>query len=339
MSIIRASKNFEGGEMSQKANTYIKPGIKLVDFKNKDNGVYLFLLGAYKQDTNGNGVWYKPIKIRDNFGVGMYKEKFAVRPNCPIDYFSNKVMTFAPDMAKSSKVTDPETGKDRWIYPAWGRTAWRVLYNAAIYGEFGAGVHVLDLPMNGGGNVIDEHVRGKQANGEDNPSLTDYENAIPINIKLDLKAKGQPWKIQINATKPTALPVELADTDYLYNLDEVIKYPEVDELMEKLKSVVPTDVFRKGLDGYETGTTTVSMSTTVKDEIPMVFENPVTKPNIPKTAIPKATIAPTINIPKPPENVQHTGEGLPEASVFTPGSSSGNAALAAAQSFLRNNKK
>src|ERR1035438_3051539 len=178
MAIIRASKSFEGGDLSQRGSSYLKPGTRTVNFKDKDNGVFLFLLGAYKTDNAGNGVWYKPIRLRDNFGLGLYKEKFASQPNCPIDYFANKVQTFAPDMAKSKETVD-EDGRKRWIYPAWGRTAWRVLYNSAIVNDYGSGFHILDLPMSGGGSVIDEYVKGKDSEGQDNADLTDYENAIP----------------------------------------------------------------------------------------------------------------------------------------------------------------
>jgi len=333
MAIIRASKQFEGGALGQNGTSYIKPGTRTVSFKNKENGVFLFLLGAYKQDNNGAGVWYKPVKIRDNFGMGMYKEKFAAQPNCPIDYFANKVQTFAPEMAKSRETVDEE-GRKRWIYPAWGRTAFRVLYNAALFGDYVAGVHVLDLPMSGGGSVIDEYVRGKQADGEENPDLTDYENAIALNIKLDLKAKGQPWKIQINQNKTYQLPVELADTEYLYNLDEIVNYPSKDDLIEKLRSCVPTDVFEKGMEGYSSGDrTVVSMAAPKKkvtapatvlpvaeetDDIPMGFENPTAAPS-------HKAVAPSVVIPKANSK---SGE------AHAQGAGSNSNALAAAAAFL-----
>ncbi len=342
MAIIRASKTFEGGDLTQRASSYIKSGTRLVEFKNKDSGVFLFLLGAYKTDNNGNGVWYKPLRVRDQFGMGMYKEKFAVQPNCPIEYFANKVQTFAPEMAKSQETVDGE-GRKRWIYPAWGRNAYRVLYNAAINGEFATGVHVLDLPMSGGGSVIDEYVKGKDMHGNDNADLTDYENAIPLNIKLDLKAKGQPWKIHIDTAKKYQLPTQLADTDYLYNLDDIVNYPSKDELIEKLKSVVPTDIFNKGMEGYSSGErTVVSMSIPAPkktvaapapivedpvaepDDIPMTFSNPV--PNIPKA---NNSVAPSVNIPK---STLPKGD-LPDAPNFTTPSSN-SAAIKAAKAKL-----
>lgn len=329
MAIIRASKAFEGSELTQKSATYIKSNTRIVDFKNKENGVYLFLLGAYKEDSAGNGVWYKPIKIRDNYGMSMYKKKFAIQPNCPIEYFANKVLQFAPDMAKSREIE--EDGRKKWIYPVWGRTAWRVLYNAAIFNDYGAGVHVLDLPQSGGASVIDEHVRGKQADGSPNLDITDYEHAVPINIKLDLKVKGQPWKIAIQTQKTYPLPRELADTDYLYNLDEVIAYPDKQALIDELKSLVPVDIFRKGLEGYSDGLTPEFTSTPetpevdVRSEVPPVYENPVA--SIPRSNTAK-TVAPTVSIPK--ANTE------PKASEPV---ASNSDVLKRAQEFLKNKVK
>lgn len=342
MAIIRASRTFEGGDLTQRSSTYIKSGTRIVDFKNKENGVYLYILGGYKTDSAGAGVWYRPLKIRDNFGMGLYKEKFAVQPNCPVEYFASKVQTFAPQMAKSEQVKD-DAGKTRWVYPAWGRTAWRVLYNAAIHNEFGSGVHVLDLPQSGGASVIDEYTRGKQEDNTPNPELTDYEKAIVVNIKLDLKASGQPWKIQINPGRTLRLPVELADTEYLYNLDEVINYPSKDQLIEKLKSIVPSDIFRKGMDGYSDGPTTVSMSIpathAASPEVaePLVSSETELEVNpmmaLPKApSIPKATIAPTMSIPKANAKAETASD---QATPFV----SDSDALKAAMSYMKSKKQ
>jgi|GEM_PF-3847943 hypothetical protein len=343
MSIIRASKTFEGGALSQKSASYIKSDIHTVDFKDKENGVFLFLLGAYKQDSTGAGVWYRPLKIRDNFGSGEYKKKLAVHPlGDPVEYFENRVRQFAPEMAKSKKIQDAD-GRDRWIYPVWGRNAWRVLYNAAIFNKFDAGVHVLDLPMNGGGNVIDEYVRGKRANGADNPDLTDYKNAIVINVKLDLKAKGQPWKIQIKTDETYELPIELADSDYLYNLDDIVNYPKKEDVIAEIRGLVPSDVFERGFEGYDFGDRPVSMATPVrqnsdsvkyaeeeKDQVPMTFSNPVPA----AAAIPKRNVAPAVSIPKTNITRITEADGLPSAPNFTPPAISTSKALADAAAYL-----
>lgn len=308
MAIIRASKTFEGGELKQRTNTYIKPDTRIVNFgKDEKDGIYLFILGAYKEDSAGNGVWYRPLKVRDNFGLAMIKEKFAVQPNCPIEYFANKVQTFAPNMSKAVETVD-DNGRKRWVYPAWGRNAWRVLYNAAFFGKFEKGVHVLDLPQSGGASVLDEYTRGRQPDGSENPMLNDYQAAIPVHIKLDLNAGGQPWKIQINANKTFELPAQLADTEYLYNLDDVINFLPKATLIEKLKSIVPSDIFRKGLDGYEDGSVIQDISTAPAPASqtplpPAPAPAPAEPDDVPYAppapVIPKAkSVAPAVSIPK-----------------------------------------
>ena len=318
MSIIRASKRFEGSELKPRSNTYIKSDVRSVSFgKEEKDGIFLFILGAYKEDSNGNGVWYRPLKIRDNFGTQMTKEKFAVQPNCPLEYFENKVRGFAPNMCKPTETQD-ENGRIRRTYPAWGRSTWRVLYNAAYFGKFEKGVHVLDLPQSGGASAIDEFVRGQQPDKTDNPDITNYEAAIPVHIKLDLGASGQPWKIRIDGSRVYTLPQELADTDYLYNLDDVINFVPAAALIQKLKEVVPMDIFRKGLDGYDNGgllpeiatgpVTSVAphhaikpapvTATEAEDDIPM-GETPT--PVVATQVIPKPvkSVAPAVVIPKP----------------------------------------
>ena len=323
MAIIRSSKTFEGGEFKQSGTRYIKAGLRTMNFYDKKlmDGAYVFILGAYKEDGSGNGVWYKPLKIRDNFGMDT-KEKFAVQPNCPVDYFANKVKTHAPNLARVEKIKG-EDGRDRNVYPAFGRTTWRVLYNAAFFNDMAAGVHVLDLPQSGGASAIDEFVKGKGPDGAENPDITDYTAAIPVHIKLDLKASGQPWKISVNNAKVYTLPVELADTDYLYNLDDVVIYPSKQELIEKLKTLFPADIFNKCIAGYSDGSVTVSMATpsTVTRSVgapppPPTDDDgdlgpqrpaptPIAKPaSIPKATVPTAAkpaaqaVAPAFNLPK-----------------------------------------
>ena len=263
MAIIRSSKKFEGGEFKQGSGSYLKSTARQMSFRDKKyaDGAYVFILGAYKEDSTGNGVWYKPLKIRDNFGMDMIKEKFAVPQNCPIDYFAQKIRTYAPHLAKTEKVKN-EKGQERNVYPAWGRTTWRVLYNAAYFNALGDGVYVLDLPQSGGASQIDDFVRGRTPEGLENPDITNYEAAYPVHIKLDLDAGGQPWKIGVNSTKAYSLPLELADSQYLFNLDDVINYPSKAELIEKLRSVVSPELFDKCMQGYSDPELTISVSHT-----------------------------------------------------------------------------
>ena len=167
--------------------------------------------------------------------------------------------------------------------------------------------------------------------------LNDFENAIPLNIKLDMKASGQPWKIQINNSKTYALPTELADTDYLYNLDDVIVYPDKDELIDKLKSMVPSDIFRKGMDGYSGGKTSVNIGFADTDQAPATFENPISTPTpVPAQKsgnIPKANVSPTMSIPKANTVKAPVESDIPEAPSFS--APSNIAALTAAAAYLR----
>lgn len=268
MAIIRASRTFEGGELKQSGGGYLKPGTRTMNFRDKQNveGVYVFLLEAYKEDAGGNGVWYKPLKIRADFGMDQ-KEKFAVQPNCPIDYFANKVKTYAPNFAKAEKVK--RENREMTVYPPYGRIAWRVLYNAIYLKNQEAGIHVLDLPQSGGASVIDEYVKGKSPDGAENPRLNDYQAAIPVFIKLDLTASGQPWKLIVKEGKTYTLDEQFADTDNLYNLDTVVTYPSKEELIEKLRMVVPQNLFNQCMAGYSDGSVKVS------------FNAPVTAPAVP----------------------------------------------------------
>jgi hypothetical protein len=133
----------------------------------------------------------------------------------------------------------------------------------------------------------------------------------------------------------------LADTDYLHNLDEIVLYPNKDELIEKLRSVVPTDIFNKGMEGYSSGDrVTVSVGAIPKkntptplpttplseDEEAPATENPV-HVNIPK---PNATVAPTFNIPK-------AGGKSGSVPSFTPPGGS-TVAMEAAAAYLQNKK-
>ena len=319
MAIIKSSKNFEGGEFKQGGGSYIKPGVRVLNFRDKKyvDGTYVFILGAYREDAGGNGVWYKPLKIRDNFGMDT-KEKFAVQPNCPVDYFANRVKTYAPNMSKVEKVKG-EDGRDRNVYPAFGRTTWRVMYNAAHF-DFTDGVHILDLPQSGGASVIDEYVRGKGPDGQDNPDITDYQAAIPVHIKLDLKASGQPWKIRVNDAKKYTLPVELADTEYLYNLEEAVMYPSKEELISKLKMIVPSDLFNKCMAGYTDGTVSVSFSAPAQSAPPALPEPPDDVPmNYPPTApAPRASAAKVPTAAKPTATQVAPAFPLPKATIPQP---------------------
>lgn len=329
MAIIRASRTFEGGEMKQSGGGYLKSGTRTMNFRDKNNieGVYVFILEAYKEDAAQNGVWYKPLKIRADFGLDQ-KEKFAVQPNCPVDYFASKVKTYAPDFAKSQKVK--RDNREMTVYPAYGRVTWRALYNAIYLKNPDLGIHVLDLPMNGGASVIDEYVKGKSPDGADNPRLNDYQAAIPVYIKLDLTAQGQPWKLVVKEGKTYSLEEQYADTENLYNLDNVVMYPSKEELLEKLRMVVPLNLFNQCMAGYSDGTVKVSFnapaaaSTSLPDDDDIPFNSPLPTalkanpaPRAP-VAAPRPTqvssVAPAFNMPK----ARQTPIPVPEAQLAEP---------------------
>ena len=78
MAIIRPSIKFDGAETGQQQSTtpYIRENVRKMVFNKNTNqqGVYLYFLPPYRQDSFGAGVWYKAFEIRDNFG-DKFKEK------------------------------------------------------------------------------------------------------------------------------------------------------------------------------------------------------------------------------------------------------------------------
>ena len=52
MAIIKPTKTFEGGELKGGKATYLKPGIRSMNFNDQKyrDGVYVFVLPAYKLD-------------------------------------------------------------------------------------------------------------------------------------------------------------------------------------------------------------------------------------------------------------------------------------------------
>lgn len=306
MSIINPSRKFEGGEMSD--NPYgavIRPGIRTINFRDQENknGVYLFLLPAYKVDSHGAGVWYKLLTIRDNFGLGT-KEKFAVQSNCPADWFAAKAKLYVPKYAEVTK--EEKDGRTLTIYPAFGRTTKRVLFNAAYFKQLALGAHVLDLPQFGAADVIEAWCRTKQPDGSDNPMLNDYNAAIPIEFKLDKNVKGNPWKVTINSGKAYKLNEALADSDNLYNLEDVVLYPSKQEVIDKLRKLAPVEIFDKCMNGYTDAAEGINFG---GKAIVQGFTAPAALPSNPDDgdlgpAIVKAqvlsnpTVAPAFNIPK-----------------------------------------
>ncbi len=325
MSIIDPSRNFEGSDISgSKYGRLIKEDVRTVSFKEEKNkfGNFFYLLPAYKADTNGRGVWYKQIRVRKNFGIDV-KESFAIQPNDPISYFESQAKLYFPEYTAVKEVV--QGTKKFKVYPTSGNVTSSIVYNAAYVSELELGAHVLAVPSFYVGQTIDTWTRSKDAKGNPRPMLNDYKKAIPIKIQLRSGSDiiGNPWLIEIDASQNEALPAELADTDYLYDLDTVIYYPDPAYLIEKLQAITPTSIFDACMKDF--------LSQSVRGiDIPDAEESdfsPTTKPapvqvQPVKKTIPKAvkstepaTVAPSAEVPK--EAV--ASESNPSAAPMTPG--------------------
>lgn len=287
--------------------TLLKPGIPFVNFREEQNknGVKVFILGAYKEDTAGNGVWYKVVKIRDNFGLDV-KEKFAVQPGCPVQWFESKVKTYAPNYAATTETT--KNGQKVKVYPAHGRTSYRVLFNAAYVNNPTAGAHVLELPQWKCADQIDNWCKDP-----DRPMINNWEAAIPVSLRLDKKGAFPQWEVIIDASKAFKLPAELADSDYLHNLDQVVLYPNKQELYEKLRMITPGEIFDRCMADYKdeavSSVVVAGHTPEVEDNVPMTYTQPAAVPRpvqqptqARQTAVTptpaKTNVAPAFNIPK-----------------------------------------
>lgn len=255
MAIIQSSRKFEGAGMSNDKlfGSTLKAGIPSVNFKDAENlkGVKLFILGAYKQDSNGDGVWYKVIRVRNNFGMDI-KEKFVVPQNCPVQWFATKVKTFAPGYAAIQEVV--KDGITQKIYPSYGSgPTYRVLFNVAYAKDLSKGAVVLDVPQWKCAEVIDEWCKDPER-----PMINDYQAAIPVTFKMDKKGPMPQWSVLIAAHEKFKLPEQLADSEYLHNLDEVVLYPNKQELYDKLRMITPVDIFNRCMEGYQDEDVTTS---------------------------------------------------------------------------------
>lgn len=250
MAIIKPSKKFIGSEIDLRdAGKYILPEVRQVTFnkRNNPNGAWLYFLPPYKVDAEGNGVWYKAFKIRDNFGE-KFKEKYFVIENDPVAHFERNMKILFPEESKIIEGTD-DNGQKRKIYPLFGRTTTRVVYNVAYVSNMEAGAHVLDLPSFNGASIINSWLGEKDTRGRERPVLNDPDSCIPVFIKLK-EGGGAPWQIEPSQSEAANIPDELADSDALYDLDNVYIRKSPGELIEKLRSMYSTEIFERCMDGY-----------------------------------------------------------------------------------------
>lgn len=252
MPIIKPSLKFEGAETGTTQNTtpYLREDIRKVIFNknNNQNGVYLYFLPPYRADSLGNGVWYKSIEIRDNFG-DKYKEKYLVtsRDNDPAEYFARNYKMLYPEESKPGTIVN--NGKTFKKYPNYGRVTKRVIFNVAYANKLEAGPHILDLPLANGASQLFDWLSKTDIAGNPRPLVNNPEAAFPV--FLQLKDSGtNPWQLNVEASQPAILPEVIASSDNLYNLDEILVVRPKEEIVAKLREMYPGHVFEDCMNGY-----------------------------------------------------------------------------------------
>ena len=302
MAIIKPSLNFEGSELnlSASATPYIKENIRKAVFNKSTNteGAFLYFLPAYRADSAGEGIWYKKITVRDNFGTN-YREKYYVanRSQDPAEYFANNFKILYPEEAK---VKDVESGGKKFKqYPYCGRIAERVVYNVAFAQNLGTGAHVLDLPLRNGADILMNWLKGKDLMGNQRQPINDPDRCVPVFVKLK-EGSANPWMLQVESNQPVKLPDQLADSDYLYNLDEIFVTKTKEEILGKLREMYSSDVFEDCMNGYpglfknSVQGASFSQKPPVPAPLPQAdieIAKPVPVAAVPVLNIPKATIS------------------------------------------------
>jgi len=315
MAVITPSRSFDGSDLSTNVfGRTLKDGIRVINFRDDRNkeGNFFFILPPYKADAMGRGVSWKVLAVRDNFGIDV-KETFSIPRNCPVAYFAGRVKQFYPDYARVEQVS--QNGRQVKRYPPFGRPANKVLFNVAYMRDLSLGAHVLTLPQFGGGEHIEAWHRRRMPDGSEAPLLNDPNAAIPVFIQLKKDAVGQPWVVTPEASRTYPLPPELADANYLYNLDEVVHYPEIEYLVEKLHSFVPAEIFNRCMQGYQMPNGTVIGGSAASVSGATL---PVPAPSgIPSASIPTANGNIPVSRPGPAPMPMPTAAPIPRAMVPT----------------------
>jgi hypothetical protein len=305
MPIIKPSLKFEGAETGTTQNTtpYLREDVRKVVFNknNNQNGVYLYFLPPYRADSLGNGVWYKSIEIRDNFG-DKYKEKYLVlsRENDPAEYFGRNFKLLYPEDAKPGTIVN--NGKTFKKYPNYGRVTKRVLFNVAYANKLEAGPHILDLPLANGASQLFDWLSKTDIAGNPRPLVNNPEAAFPV--FLQLKDSGtNPWQLNVEASQPAILPESIATSDNLYNLDEILVIRSKEEIIGKLREMYPSHVFEDCMNGYPGLKTTKSAGFGPGPVQPQFSATTVSQSNTPTfsagSPVAKPVPAGNINLPVP----------------------------------------
>lgn len=250
MATLQPSRNFEGAGSAQLFKL-IKPGVNDISFKDDKNagGNYFFILPPYKLDRLKNGVSWRSVDVRVDFGIEQFKERFIQGPDCPVAFLEKQAKLLFPPYAKIFE-EESGNGQKRKKYPTYGRRQSQLVFNVAYFKDLAAGPHVLHLPWFNAGQVIEEWSRGRTPEGSPNPMVNDPANSFPVWVQLKKDAVGNPWMVTINASKGHALPDSLTDSNNLYDLDDVLFIPDKELLVEKLRAVTPADIFDACMKGY-----------------------------------------------------------------------------------------
>lgn len=253
MAIIKPSKKFAGSEMGGgEGGKYIRSDVRQVLFNKNNNkdGTYLYFLPAYKIDNSGAGVWFKVISVRDNFG-DKFKDKYVITDaNDPVSHFERNFKLYYPEEAAVTEEQNDKTGRVQKRYPNYGRVTKRVIFNVAYTQALEKGCHVLDLPAFNGANILQKWQDEKDSKGRERRMINDPEHCVPVFVKLN-DGGGAPWQISPDPTEPAELPPQLADSDYIYNLDDIFIKKTNAELIGKLKEMYAPEIFEECMQGYE----------------------------------------------------------------------------------------
>jgi hypothetical protein len=302
MPIIDPSRSFENSAVNfSDEEYYIKSDVRTVSFKKNayPDGVYLLFLPGYKTDRNGNGVWYRVINVRDNFG-DKFKIKYVTDDvvDDPVLHFSRNFSRLYPEQAKSY-VTTTQDGTQRRVYPLYGRLTRRVLYNVAFYNAFEKGAHVLDLPAANGADILDNYHQRLGPDGKKVPLVCDIQRCTPVFFKL-LNTKGStPWQIVPEPNYACALPPQCADTNNLYNLDQVTIIKDKNELLERLRELYSASIFSQCMEGYPGFPTSTPGFSPGQSSAPIPAPpgNPSSTPGFPLPTA--AAVGPSAGLPAP----------------------------------------
>lgn len=305
MAIIRPSNDFEGSELaatvSQVPTSYIREDVKKMIFSKtvNANGAYLFFLPGYKTDGLGRGIWYKAFEIRDNFG-DKFKEKYYVpsREEDPASYFAKQHILLYSNGKPELEVVSVN-GRNFKKYPNFGRITKRCVFNVAYAADMTQGAFVLDLPLANGGVVLTEWTKQTDFHGRARPSINDPDGALPVFVQLR-DSGASPWVINVDMSQSVPLSEDIADSSKLYNLDEILVHKTKEEIIAKLRSMYPGQVFDECMAGFPglTQTRGVGFSPATQAQRPaQAFVPPAQPRAFVPPAQPKAFTPPAASVP------------------------------------------